>query len=600
MRSSIKFIFVLFFCLSFGTYSLKIIETSFGKLRGITDYSDQNNRKHIFKSVPFAQPPVGKLRFEIPQSPKKWKGVRDASKYSPACAIDGTITSYHPEKISEDCLYLNIFTSEKCLNQSCPVIVYFHGGAFSSDSAVMFPDEFILERYVGQGVVFVIPAMRLGVFGLFNLDNESETPKNLLVHDCVSALKYVHSEIRNFGGDPKKVTIMGHSSGAILTQELGLSMKIDPEMKLFQQAISLSGYLAPAEEQTISTYSLEITDRLGCYSIGSRLSVIKECMKLISTEDLLKAQKDMQREGRKFNTISLGEPFADETKTRRENLEKVPPRRIMIGSTEYEFGRFDAKESMDHFADIENPEEVTQKYIEDVKNNKTQAVHLSNVRIFLSAIMSSTAVTNSGGEAYIYETRQKPFSGHISDMIYFIGIHGRNMTDDEKLVDSVFTKMLVNFTKMEAPLSNFEPFDPSRSNFLALEFDTENGIKPHMEDDYHEEIVDYWFINMTQFDLEVSRQKGQKKKLTTKPTNSITTQTTTSDSVSANLSWTETTNTIIIEASTIGKIKESSESIISQWWFYLIIVLVILIVICLFYTIKQCRKDEERRPLLLD
>ncbi|EGT57935.1 hypothetical protein CAEBREN_08341 [Caenorhabditis brenneri] len=154
--------------------SLKVVSTSFGKLRGITEWSDETNLKHIFKK------------------------------------------------------------------NKCPVIVYYHGGAFNLDSATMFPDKFILDRYVANDIVFAIPAFRLGVFGQLYFGPSNVLTENLLMFDAVKALDFVHHEIENFGGDTKRVTVMGHSSGGTLVDALGFSNLIDPDIKMFQQLIVLS------------------------------------------------------------------------------------------------------------------------------------------------------------------------------------------------------------------------------------------------------------------------------------------------------------------------------------------------------------------------
>ena len=119
--------------------------------------------------------------------------------------------------------------------KKCPVIVYYHGGGFHSNSAIMFPDDFILERYVSEDIVFTIPAFRLGVFGQLYFGRNNQLKENLLVfgklvslkstrHTCilffdaVRALEYVNTEIANFGGDPNRVTIVGHSTGGTMIE----------------------------------------------------------------------------------------------------------------------------------------------------------------------------------------------------------------------------------------------------------------------------------------------------------------------------------------------------------------------------------------------
>ncbi|CAI5454390.1 unnamed protein product [Caenorhabditis angaria] len=231
-----------------------------GKLRGITEYSSDGNSKHIFKKIPFAKPPIGKLRFELPQKTEPWKGIKDASKYSAACISDPSASSTIQKKMDEDCLYLNIFTSQRCLESSnCSVIVYYHGGGFNMDSAVMFPDKFILERYVSEDIVFAIPAYRLGVFGLFNIGDENLVADNLALFGkfaldfLILALHFIHDNINSFGGDPNKVTLMGHSSGATLVGLFAFSKLIDPNKVLFQKIYFIQWIFEFIKKRTIGT-----------------------------------------------------------------------------------------------------------------------------------------------------------------------------------------------------------------------------------------------------------------------------------------------------------------------------------------------------------
>ncbi|KAF1749533.1 hypothetical protein GCK72_026001 [Caenorhabditis remanei] len=255
----LTFFLTLFFV---DSHSFKTVTTSYGKLRGSADYTNKNNTKYSFKSVPFVKPPLGDLRFALPEKPDPWGGILDATKYSAACLSNSSFSSTPQKFIDEDCLYMNIFTSEDCLTKKCPVIVYIHGGSFNLDSATMFPDKFIFERYVENGIVFVIPAYRLGVFGQFYLGEKGGLPTNLLVYDVIQSLHYVHGDISNFGGNPEDVTLMGHSSGGQLVNALGFSDYADPEQKLFQKCIVLSGFEMYGFQEYKESNSIEIAKRV--------------------------------------------------------------------------------------------------------------------------------------------------------------------------------------------------------------------------------------------------------------------------------------------------------------------------------------------------
>lgn len=141
--------------------------------------------------------------------------------------------------------------------------------------------------------------------------------------------------------------------------------------------------------------------------------------------------------------------------------------------------------------------------------------------VFVSAATYSEALTNAGGNVYLFESRQKPFSMHVTDMQYFIGIHReKNHTTDMDILDSFYSKLLVNFTKFGSPspsrlfqciylefyvnfIADWEKYDPSKMNFMAMEIDTEQGIEPKMENGFHEELVNFWLINMMQIDRNI-------------------------------------------------------------------------------------------------
>ncbi|KAK6019876.1 hypothetical protein OSTOST_14477, partial [Ostertagia ostertagi] len=124
-------------------------------------------------------PPVGELRFQKPQEVQKWDGVWDATEYGPACMSNSSTTTSPQKWVDEDCLHLNIFAGADCLEKSCPVVFYIHGGGFNYDSAVMFKDEALVNNFGGNGVVLVIPGVRLGFFGLLTFASDDIVPRNL-------------------------------------------------------------------------------------------------------------------------------------------------------------------------------------------------------------------------------------------------------------------------------------------------------------------------------------------------------------------------------------------------------------------------------------
>lgn len=173
-----------------------------------------------FKGVPFGAPPVGDLRWKPPQPVKNWEGMRKAEKFGPRCmqrAIFGDM-NFRSDGMSEDCLYLNIWTPAKTGREKLPVLVYFFGGGFMAGDGS--EPRYDGESMAGKGIVAITISYRLGVFGFMahpELTKESpnKTSGNYALFDQHAALKWVQQNIAAFGGDPKRVTIAGESAGSI-------------------------------------------------------------------------------------------------------------------------------------------------------------------------------------------------------------------------------------------------------------------------------------------------------------------------------------------------------------------------------------------------
>ncbi len=186
-----------------------VVSIGTGQLRG----SLTADGVAVFKNIPFAQPPVGELRWREPLPAKAWTGVRDATALGPMCNQNDNKQLPH----SEDCLQLNVWTPKWPLTSPFPVMVWVHGGGNTAGSGVeaLFNGE-VLARH---GVVVVNVNYRLGVFGFFahpGLTKESphHAAGNYGLADQIMALHWVRDNIRRFGGNPANVTIFGESAGA--------------------------------------------------------------------------------------------------------------------------------------------------------------------------------------------------------------------------------------------------------------------------------------------------------------------------------------------------------------------------------------------------
>lgn len=280
--AALSFLIILLACTSrFGVTTIDVnsVSTSAGLVSGKT--TDDQAVK-IFMGIPFAAPPVGELRWKAPQPVVPWTGVRPCVT-PPASAMQATPKPFFcwskefmaPESpLSEDCLYLNVWTPAKTAQDSLPVMVWIHGGAFTGGSGTV--PLYNGEQMARKGVVFVTINYRLGIFGFLahpelSAESDLKTSGNYGILDQIAALKWVKENIAAFGGNPGNVTIDGQSAGSFSVNILMVS----PLAKgLFQRAIGQSGAMFGKQFhmanslQEAEQSGREITDKMGIRSIA--------------------------------------------------------------------------------------------------------------------------------------------------------------------------------------------------------------------------------------------------------------------------------------------------------------------------------------------
>lgn len=267
-----------------------VVRVEGGQLSGIAGYEEGIR---VFKGIPYAQPPVGDLRWRAPRPLPAWEGVRAAENFSSTCMqmpyAEGSPYRAADQPVSEDCLYLNVWTAAKSNRERHPVMVWIHGGNFTRGSGS-------LAAYDGtelakKGAVVVTLNYRLGIFGFYahpELTRESDrnSSGNYGILDQIAALEWVQKNIGAFGGDPKRIAIFGESAGSMSVNVLTAT----PLAKgLFQRAIGESGAFfaglstLPEAEKS----GVEIARQLGADSIAA--------MRAKSAADLLKASPAVAR-----------------------------------------------------------------------------------------------------------------------------------------------------------------------------------------------------------------------------------------------------------------------------------------------------------------
>ena len=183
----------------------------------------------VFRGIPYAKPPVGKLRFKPPQSPDRWESVYRAVKFPEiSWQNDPEISDFYykefyqdtwdHEKKAEDCLYLNIWTPAESCQEKLPVLLWIHGGAFNHGYG--HEKEFDGRAYCQNGIILVTIQYRLGIFGFFAGWSEERNIGNLALLDQIAALNWIYENIEQFGGDPDNITAAGQSAGGVSVQAL--------------------------------------------------------------------------------------------------------------------------------------------------------------------------------------------------------------------------------------------------------------------------------------------------------------------------------------------------------------------------------------------
>jgi len=265
------------------------VKTEQGKVKGKTI---NDGKVRAFLGLPYAEPPVGDLRWKAPEPPAKWKGDRDGTTFAPHCAqnhVFDDMIFQDAAGAKEDCLYLNVYTPAESTDKSkLPVMFWIHGGGYSGGGS----DE---PRHNGdflplKGVVLVTINYRLGVFGFLATSDLAKEGNgaagNYGLMDMVEALKWVKGNIKQFGGDPDNVTIFGESAGSFAVCTL---MAAAPAHGLFAKAIGESGGALGSGVLGYDTLEArekkdgEWVDSLGVKSLAE--------LRALSTDKILEAAK---------------------------------------------------------------------------------------------------------------------------------------------------------------------------------------------------------------------------------------------------------------------------------------------------------------------
>ena len=267
---------------------IELVNTRYGILKAVRS----NAGYSLFRGVPYAKPPVGDLRWKAPEEPEKWEGVRLCDRYGDACAQfdrwssatdDVTDDSEHPyikiknypypPNMSEDCLYLNIYTPAESKEDRLPVMIYIHGGGLQQWYGSDY--EYCGDNFCKNGCILISVTYRLNIFGFFvhpELARESgyDTSGNYGIMDQIQALKWVYENIEGFGGDPDNITVFGQSAGGRCSLALACSpLSRDMVRRIsVQSAGGIGSIMADFSREKQEKMGLELMQSLNCSSIA--------------------------------------------------------------------------------------------------------------------------------------------------------------------------------------------------------------------------------------------------------------------------------------------------------------------------------------------
>ncbi len=327
---------------------LREVKVEEGLVRGLPA---ADPRISVFKGIPFAKPPVGKLRFAPPQKAEPWQGVRDCFKFSAVCPQPGALENppdddlYGKEwcvdtelPMDDDCLYLNVWTPARKNNERLPVYFWIFGGGWQVGNASEM--EFDGERIARRGIVVVTINYRVNLFGFTchkDITKEyPDNPANFGLQDQQMALKWVSRNISAFGGDPDNITIGGQSAGA---GSVIFHIENPESRKYFKRAVVESGLFINPFRTVFPRHTVEDAEKLGQEFFEFCGVKTLEEARALPVETLMKKWRDW---GGFFKSAETWAPISDGKFMRDDIIDRVEqdglePPPLLIGYTPDEF-----------------------------------------------------------------------------------------------------------------------------------------------------------------------------------------------------------------------------------------------------------------------
>ncbi len=452
-----------------------VVTVEGGKISG---YLNDEESVAIYKGIPYASAPVGDLRFKAPRDVENWDGVLDCTLWganamqSPATTfaywtkefIQDTDASHYRNGVtySEDCLFLNVWSSTK-VTENKPVLVFIHGGGYNSGGASC--PVYDGEALAKKDVVFVSVQYRVNIFGYLATDalnSENDGAGNFGLLDQIKALNWVHDNISVFGGNPNDVTIMGQSAGAGSVNAILCSPLAEG---LFSGAVSLS------HNSVIEEY-LTVQNRISAAPSQLKSKTALE-LRAMTAESL--ASYSLSSVGPVIDGYALTENYGKAIDNKR--LADVPLLTGMVAEDNliYDTYASGSVSVVDSLMTLQN-------YIA-IKRQK--ASYFSDVYVYLfnrNVPQDDLKTTSAYGAKHSYE------------LAYFLGnfTENRKFTETDYELAAAMQNYLINFCKAGDPNGDgLYAWESSTGDYSYLNFDENISVLQVPKTDY-EKVNDYY------------------------------------------------------------------------------------------------------------
>jgi len=509
-----------------------IVSTWSGKVAGQVEETSVGNMYYKFLGVPYAEPPIGKLRFKDPVAKAAWNGIINATKFSEKCLQKPLFDESQESPLlgSEDCLFLNIYTpslpspgywAPKSLK---PVMFWIHGGGFTIGDG---NENYNPELFIDEDVLVVTVQYRLGPFGFLALENNPKLAGNIGLKDQQEALKWINQNIQYFGGDPAKVTLFGESAGAISVHAHVLSPRIK---NIFQGAILQSGTALMRYEPMIIEKEVQKSSQKFLEKIGCNVPDVIDCLQNKDVETLMEISPNNTKveamdEFEAATTYWMVQDYASTSpvlpynpmqQLTVGNVKKVP---MIVGITKDDGGLIliadpRMKEAFDEnnttqlmgslglaTKDVTDEDEqivniMKRFYLTEgsYEDNEKNLMEMSTDSWFGSPAAEVTKLHDKVAPVYPYVLNERCIESSLSlflgggekdygvshgdDLICMFGTMPFNetMTESGKLTSQAMIKTWTNFAKYEVP-SPYLTSEPAWPRGEIMFFEEESGLK---------------------------------------------------------------------------------------------------------------------------